>query len=259
MLDIPTLILVAGTFLIAGTVKGVIGLGLPVISLGLLTATLDLTSAMALLLLPSFVTNLWQAVVGGHFAALLSRIWLFLLMAISFVWLGAMALTQVDLALLSALLGVLLIAYSVFSLVGFRLTVSMGQEVWVGPLLGTINGILTGMTGAFTVPGVMYLQSIGLPRDQLIQAMGMLFMVSTLALGLALQTNGLLTTELGALSASAIVPALVGMGVGQKIRQRLSEALFRKVFSSRCWCWEATSFSMPPSPFTEFASIHLEN
>lgn len=61
-----TIIIIAATFLLAGSVKGVIGLGLPTVSLGLLAATLDLTTAMALLLIPSFVTNIWQAVVGGN-------------------------------------------------------------------------------------------------------------------------------------------------------------------------------------------------
>jgi hypothetical protein len=69
--------LVAATFFIAGGVKGVIGLGLPSVSLALLTATLGLYEAMAILLVPSFVTNLWQAVVGGELRAILARTWPF--------------------------------------------------------------------------------------------------------------------------------------------------------------------------------------
>ena len=228
MLDMPTLIVIAGTFLIAGTVKGVIGLGLPTISLGLLTLSFDLTSAMALLLVPSFITNLWQAVVGGHFFSLLSRIWPFFLMATGTVWLGALALTEVDLYLLSALLGGLLMLYALLSLAGFRLSISERQASWLGPFLGAANGILTGMTGSFVVPGVLFLQSLGLSRDQLIQAMGILFTLSTLALGLALKGNDLLAFDLGIISTSAVVPALLGMVIGQRIRQNLPEALFRK-------------------------------
>ena len=176
------LLAVAATFLLAGTVKGVIGLGLPTVSLAILTVLLDLPSAMALLLVPSFVTNLWQAMVGGNGMVILRRIWPFLVMATVTVWLGATALTRVDLAWLSALLGILLVSYAAISLSGYRIALDMRQEVWAGPLIGTANGILTGMTGSFVVPGVMFLQAIGLPRDMLIQAMGMLFTVSTLAL-----------------------------------------------------------------------------
>jgi hypothetical protein len=230
MFDLMTLAVIAGTFVLAGTVKGVIGLGLPTVSLGLLTATLDLTSAMALLIVPSFVTNLWQAVVGGNGRTILKRIWPFLLMATASVWLGASALTRLNLSLLSGLLGALLVAYSALNLAGVRLTIPVRREIWVGPLFGTANGILTGMTGSFVVPGVMFLQAIGLSRDSLVQAMGMLFTASTIALALALQSNSLLTSSLGMVSAAAVIPAVLGMIAGQGIRRRLSEERFRRVF-----------------------------
>ena len=228
--DFTTIAAIAGTFLLAGGVKGVIGLGLPTVSLGLLTATFDLTTAMALLIVPSFVTNLWQALAGGNGRELLLRIWPFLLMATATVWLGATALTRLDLSLLSALLGGLLVAYSTLNLAGVRLKIAAQRENWAGPLFGTANGILTGMTGSFVVPGVMFLQGIGLSRDMLVQAMGMLFTTSTLALALALQNNSLLTTQLSLVSGAAVIPAVVGMVAGQRIRRNLSEARFRQTF-----------------------------
>ena len=230
MFDAPALVAVAATFLLAGTVKGVVGFGLPTVALALLTVAFGLPQAMALMLVPSFATNVWQAMSGGNAATILRRIWPFLLTATLTIWLGARALTRVDLHLLSALLGALLIVYAVVSLAGLRLTISDRRAVWAGPLIGAVNGVLTGMTGTFVVPGVMFLQAIGLPRDMLVQAMGMLFLVSTLALGVALQGNGFLTLELGGLSAVALLPALIGMALGQRLRQRLPEAAFRRVF-----------------------------
>ena len=230
MFDATTVLVVVGTFLIAGTVKGVIGLGLPTVSLALLTVAIDLPTAMALLLVPSFITNLWQAIVGGNGRVILLRLWPFLFMATVTVWIGASALTRVDLFLLSALLGALLVAYSVANLGGLEFTVPRRHEAWIGPLVGAANGVLTGMTGSFVVPGVMFLQAIGLSRDALIQAMGMLFAVSTLALAFALQGNNLLTFEHGTYSATALLPAIVGMIFGQRIRQSIPEKLFRKVF-----------------------------
>ncbi len=230
MYDSLTILAIAATFALAGAVKGVIGLGLPTVSLALLTTILGLPQAMVLLLVPSLITNLWQAAIGGNARAILLRLWPFLALATGTVWLGATALTRVDLSLLSALLGVLLVVYAVFSLTGLRLTITRAQEVWAGPLLGAINGLLTGMTGTFIVPGVMFLQAIGLSRDMLIQAMGMLFTASTLALAIALQGNNFLTMELGAVSAAALLPAIGGMMFGQRIRKKLSEQLFRRVF-----------------------------
>lgn len=230
MFDGHTILAVTGIFLLAGMIKGIIGLGLPTLSLALLTVAIDLLNAMALLLVPSFITNFWQAVVGGNGRAILLRIWPFLLMATVTVWLGTSALTRVDISLLSTLLGALLIAYSAVNLYGVHFTLTTRQEAWVGPLLGSANGILTGMTGSFVVPGVLFLQAIGFSRDMLIQAMGMLFTASTLALALALHGNKLLTSEHGTLSTAAVLPAIIGMVLGQRIRKRLSEQLFRRVF-----------------------------
>ena len=230
MPDPLTALAIFGTFLLAGAVKGVTGLGLPAVSLALLTVALDLPSAMVLLLAPSFVTNLWQALVGGNARAVVVRLWPFMLMATATVWIGAAALTRVNLFLLTALLGVLLFTYAMVSLAGLRVAIALRHEGWAGPLFGLVNGVLAGMTGSVVFPGILFLQAIGLSREQLIQAMGMLFTTSTLALAVALQGAGFLTVELGLLSAAAVIPALIGMLGGQRIRQKLPEERFRQVF-----------------------------
>ncbi len=223
------LVIIGLTFALAGLVKGVVGLGLPTVSLALLAIAFDLPTAMALLLVPSFVTNVWQGLRGGYLADLLLRLWPMLLLAAIGIGFGGLALRRVDLGWLTALLGLLLIAYAGSGLSGLRLQLTPRQERWCGPLIGSINGVLTGMTGSFVVPGVLYLQAIGLPRDQLVQAMGLLFALSTLALGLSLRSVEMLRlAELG-WSALALLPAVLGMLVGQQLRRRLSESRFRQL------------------------------
>ena len=230
MFEPAIIIAIAGAFLIGGVVKGVIGLGLPSVSLALLAIIIDLPSAMALIVMPTIFTNVWQGMVGGNGKVIVVRLWPFLLMAAVTVWIGAIALTRVDLAWLSALLGLLLIIYSVVNLGGFHFKISQRHEVWLGPLMGSVNGVFMGMTGSSVVPGVMYLQSLGLSRDVLVQAMGILFMVSTLALAIALQQNAFLTFQNGLISLASLVPAVIGMIFGQRIRQNLSETWFRRIF-----------------------------
>ena len=229
MPDPLTAVIIFAVFLLAGGVKGLVGFGLPTVSLALLTAAFDLTTAMVLLLVPSFVTNVWQAAVGGYGRAILARLWPFLVMATVTVWIGALVLARVGVAWLSALLGLLLVVYSVLNLAGVRIALAPGQETWAGPLVGAVNGVVTGMTGSFVVPGVLYLQAIGLARDMLVQAMGIFFTLSTVALALALRGNGVLDLSYGAWSAAALAPAALGMIVGRRIRGRLSEERFRQV------------------------------
>ncbi len=230
MIDPQAILIITFSFTLAGIVKGVTGFGMPIVSLGLLVTSFDLTTAMALFIIPSFVTNLWQAISGGQLLNLFRRIRSYLLLAVLAVWVGSTALIKVELHLLSMFLGGLLILYSLLCISGYRLKMSPAQERWLAPILGVINGTLAGMTGAFIVPGVMYLQAIGLSRDQLVQAMGMLFTALTLALACALQFHDFSSPQLKLTSLAAVLPAVVGMWIGRKIRKRLPEQQFQSIF-----------------------------
>lgn len=231
MTDPYSLAIIAFTFLLAGGVKGVIGLGLPVISLGVLVAAFDLTTAMALIVIPAFVTNFWQATVGGNGIIILKRLWPFLFFATVTIWFGAIALTTINTLYLSILLGALLLSYSSLNFLGLRFSIQPGNEKWVGSLMGAANGVFTGMTGSLSMPGVLYLQAIGLSKNILVQAMGILFLISTVGLAVALQRNNLLSSELTTISTFAVIPSLIGMSIGQRIRKQLSEEKFRQVVS----------------------------
>ena len=228
MWNFEIVLAVSLTFVLAGAVKGIIGLGLPSISLAILTIFFGLQPAMALLLVPSLVTNIWQACDGGRMRELLQRLWLFLLCAAAGIWVGVEILAGADFALLAKLLGVLLAAYAVLRLTTPKMALPVGAERWTGPVAGAINGILTGLTGSFVVPGVPYLQALGLSRDALVQAMGILFTISTVALAMSLQGKRLISGDQALMSLAAVAPALIGMMLGQRIRRYLSEAAFRK-------------------------------
>jgi len=224
------LVITAAAFLLAGAVKGVVGLGLPTVSLALLTAAFGLREAMALMLIPSFVTNAWQGAAGGALSGILRRLWPLLVAACLGIWLGAGLLAESDARLLSGLLGAVLCLYSAISLTPGRVPAPGARETWLSPAVGLVNGVLTGLTGSFVVPATLYLQALGLDRNVLIQAMGVLYTVSTAALGIALADKRLLPPDLVVVSTAAVLPALAGMAVGRRVRQWLSETTFRKVF-----------------------------
>ena len=223
------LAIITAVFLIAGTVKGVVGLGLPTVAIGLLTALIGLSEGIVLMVIPSLVTNLWQAVVGGALLTILRRLWALLLTIFIGAWVGVGLFGRSDTALLTALLGLLLCAYATYGLMTPRLPAPGRNETWLSPVLGGINGVLTGLTGTFFMPGLPYLQALALPRDVLVQAMGVLFLVSTAALAVALAGYGRLDLEVGSVSALATLPAILGMVLGARIRRQLSEQRFRQI------------------------------
>ena len=230
MPSVDTIILVSVVFLIAGFVKGVIGLGLPTVSLALLAATLGLKSAVAVLILPALATNTIQAMTGGSLLEIVRRTWTFILVAFVCTWLGTSILAGSASPAFAALLGLVTAVYAGFSLATPQIVMPKNWESILSPALGSISGMMTGLTGTFVVPGVMYLHSLGFAKDKLIQAMGILFTMSSLALGISLGSHGLISNKLIVVSAIALIPAFFGMLIGVKFRNRLNNKQFRRVF-----------------------------
>ena len=230
MFEIEFLVVVGLVFLVAGLVKGIVGFGLPTVSLALLTVTIGLKDAMALMVIPALLTNAWQAISGGAFVVSLRRLWPFIAMMFIGAWFGADILVRSDQIIVSGVLGVLLLLYSGMSLFTPQIPPPGRNEIWLAPTVGGVTGVVTGLTGTFVMPGALYLQALRLPRDVLVQAMGILFGMASIALGLSLSGHGVLTIETGGVSTAGIVPALIGMAAGRWARQRLSEQRFHQFF-----------------------------
>lgn len=222
--------LVLGTFFIAGLVKGVVGFGLPVVALALLANTIGLKSAIALITAPAILMNVYQAAVGGYFMQIVKRLWPLLLTATVCIWFGVSLLAAADGRIATGLLGMLLVLYSGYSLARAQLKPPREWEIWATPLVGALSGIAYGFTGSLMVPGVIYLQALDLGRNMLVQALGLTFLLTTSALALSLSSHDLLGADLGLLSLATLIPAILGMVVGQRYRHRISEELFRKLF-----------------------------
>jgi uncharacterized membrane protein YfcA len=222
--------LVALTFVLAGAVKGVTGMGLPTVSIGLLGLMMAPAEAAALLVIPSLVTNVWQFAAGPRRMATLRRLWPMLLAVFIATCLSTGLITGSGAERATVALGAALAIYALVSLAKFEMSVSPKMEPWLSPVIGAVTGVVTGATGVFVIPAVPYLQALGLEKDDLVQALGLSFTVSTVALGIGLAANDAL--HLTALGTSTLytVPALAGMFAGQAIRARVDAATFRRIF-----------------------------
>lgn len=230
MTDPPLLAFVVFVFLLGGLSKGVLGMGLPTITLGLLALAMAPVEAAALLIVPSLVTNFWQMLAGGRFAALCERLWPFLLMLVPSTTLAAGLLTGPLGRHAGLALGIVLLAYGALTLSGRQWKVAPAREKATGAISGAATGLVTGVTGVFVMPAVPYLNAIGLEKDELVQALGISFMVSTAALAVGLGHAGAFDLDAAIASLVALAPALAGMWIGQRVRARLSVATFRRVF-----------------------------
>jgi uncharacterized protein len=225
-----TLAAIAGAFLLAGFVKGVIGLGLPTVSIGLLGLLMTPAQAAAVLVVPSLVTNIWQAAVGGGLLALARRLWPLLAGICVGTALGVVVLPHDDNGRATVWLGLALVVYAALGLVKVEFFVPRHAETWLGLLMGAATGAITVATGIFVMPGTPYIQSMEFDRDKLVQALGLSFTVSTITLAAALAYTGQVQTSLAWPSIVALAAALAGMGLGQLTRGKIKAETFRLCF-----------------------------
>ena len=225
-----TLAAIAGAFMLAGFVKGVIGLGLPTVSIGLLGLLMTPAQAAAVLVVPSLVTNIWQAAVGGGLLALARRLWPLLAGICIGTTLGVVVLPHDDNGRATVWLGLALLVYAALGLVKVEFFVPRHAETWLGLLMGAATGAITVATGIFVMPGTPYIQSMEFDRDKLVQALGLSFTVSTITLAAALAYTGQVQTSLAWPSIVALAAALAGMGLGQLTRGKIKAETFRLCF-----------------------------
>lgn len=229
-LSFASFLALSATFLAAGWVKGVTGMGLPTVAMGVLGAWMSPVVAASLLVVPSFVTNLWQMLAGPAAPRLWARLWPMMAGIVLGTTLGAGLLVRADAAWSGAALGTALIAYACCALALPPLSIAPRAERWLSPVAGALTGGITGVTGVFVIPAVPFLQSLNLQKDELVQALGLSFTVSTLAMALGLWSHGALRVGQLGLSAFAILPALAGMWLGQRVRHRIPPRTFRRCF-----------------------------
>lgn len=217
-------------FMLAGVVKGVSGMGLPTVAIGLLGLMMVPAEAVALLIVPSLITNVWQFAAGSNRFALLRRMWPMLIAISVTTWAGASMIVGGSARHATALLGATLIVYAIIGLAKFQLSISRDVEAWLAPVIGTATGLITGATGVFVIPAVPFLQALGLEKDDLVQALGLSFTVSTLALAAGLATHDAFHVSNAGVSLLYTGPALVGMVLGQRIRLGVDPKTFRMLF-----------------------------
>ncbi len=226
----PLLLLIAAAFLLAGFIKGVLGLGLPTVSMGLLAVTMPPAHALAIVIVPAVVTNIWQTFVGPYLRDIIRRLWPLMVGTVIGIWLNAGLLTGPYAPYGTVILGGLLVVYAIIGLSKFSFQVARSDEKWIGGIVGLMTGVVSAATGVQVIPSMPYLQAIGMEQDELVQALGVFFTVATVALAFNLTSAGLLTAATALPGAIAMAASFIGMFVGQAVRSRMQPEMFRRWF-----------------------------
>ncbi|MEO1549010.1 MAG: sulfite exporter TauE/SafE family protein [Pseudomonadota bacterium] len=219
--------LLLAVFLVAGTVKGFLGIGLPAAAMGLLTLILPPTEAIPLLWLPILATNFLQFAHARNKRAIASQYWLFAVAIIISIFVTSMFIAEYPTALLTVAIGIAMVVFSLNLLLGVKLKVGPGK-LWQA-LFGVISGTLGGISSIWSPTVAMYLVARNASKEHFIAATGFLFLAGSVPLGAGQVIAGILTVPVFLKSILGLVVVLVGFRVGELMRDRVSQDFFRTV------------------------------
>jgi uncharacterized membrane protein YfcA len=214
---------------VAGAVKGIVGFAMPTVMISGLSTFLAPELALAALIIPTLLSNLWQALRQGIAAAVqtVKLFKIYVICCLGILVLSAQMVRVLPQAALFLVIGVPVAGFALLQLVGWRGRLEGQSPLWEAAV-GSFAGFMGGLSGVWGPPTVAYLTAIGTQKQDQIRAQGTIFGLGSLALLGAHLQSGVLRAETLPFSIAMVVPALVGMGVGLWVQDRIDQAAFRK-------------------------------
>jgi uncharacterized membrane protein YfcA len=213
----------------AGLVKGAVGFGIPMVLVSGLGSFLPPEIALAALILPTVVTNLWQALREGIRAAAASarKVWLFLTLVLVLMVFSAQLVRILSASVLLLILGLPVTLFALAQLLGWRLRVRPEHHRRAEVIIATVTGFIGGLSGIWGPPTVIYLTAIDTPKADNLRIQGVVYGLGAVVLVIAHLRSGIFNAETAPFSAALVVPALAGMAAGLKIGDRMDQERFR--------------------------------
>ena len=222
--------IVIAVTLFSGFVKGAVGFAMPMIMMSALGSFLSAQQALAILILPTLFTNIGQAFRQGWRPAWDSTVkyrWHIGMVAL-FIPISAMFAPAIPQWVMYLLLGVPITLFALWQLAGRSMAIPIHHRRRVEIVSGIIGGLYGGVSGIWGPPLIVYLLSVGAPKDEQMRVQGVVFLMGAVVLTFAHLGSGVLDAQTLPLSAVLVVPGVVGMVLGLRVHDRLDVAQFRR-------------------------------
>ena len=220
-----------GIFFLGGLVKGTIGVGLPTVTLTLLSFFFDIKDSISFILIPVILTNLVQMLDGKELKSIFQQTKFFLVTSVVFVIPGFLVLRAINSNTILLILASLLVLNSCLVLFNKIITIkkhtSFQTQFWIGAL----TGITTGVTSIYTMPFIFLIQSLKFNKEKLIQLMGLSFFLYSLTQFALFYSFSMINEKVLLFSSVACVPIIFGVISGKYLRKVLSEQAFKLLFN----------------------------
>ena len=228
--DLGLIAIMTAALITGGIVKGVVAIGLPIVTIAILLNFMPPTTVLAIVVLPIVITNLWLSVRAGNLMEPVRRFWMMVACFVFFLFVGARLVVELDTRVLFGVLGTCVAIFSATSLLRPRVhPLKPRTEKWAGPLAGILGGLLGGVSTIWGPPMMMYLMMLKLDKDTWVRTVGMVWFAGSVPLAIAYWRNGIFSGDVIYLSLYACVPGMIGIRIGELIRERIDQDTFRKV------------------------------
>lgn len=224
-----TFMLIAVIFVLAGTIKGALGIGLPTIAISMMSQIIDARLAITMTIIPMFASNLWQVYRSGNIIKTIRKYWIFSCALAAAILFTSIFSKSVSSNIILIVLGCVIITYAILGLLKWAPKIAQQHDGKAQAGFGITAGLLGGFTAIWAPPLIIYLTSRQTPKEEFIRATGLLITVGSTPLILGYTQNGLLTSELALSSSLMVVPALLGFLIGEYLRKYIAAEKFSAI------------------------------
>ena len=216
-------------FLVAGTVKGTVGLGLPTTALGLMTLFVDPRPAIAILIFPIVLSNAWQMYRAGNILVTIRQFFPMSAGLVVFVWIAVNMTVAVQDWIILAAIGFSILFFVAVNAANIAPKIPARFDTAAQSIAGISAGIMGGLTSVWAPPLAIYLAARQAPKEEFIRATGLIFFLGSIPLAVGYIRAGFMTHEIASISALVLIPTFAGFWIGERLRHHMSEHVFRKV------------------------------
>ena len=216
---------------LGGRCMGDIGMALPLVGISIMVMLLDPKLAVAMIVIPIFLTNVQMAMRSGFGELLeaLNRFWPLIVTCLVSLFSVALVATQLSSAVIVTGLGLALLVFVMANVSPWKPTVPARVEKPVGAIVGVVSGVLGGATSVYGPPITMFLLACGVPKHKWSASVGVTFTLGSIPLLAGYILNGTITPAVAIVSTLACIPAFIGMWLGFKLQDAMAPQTFRRV------------------------------
>lgn len=228
-MDLLDILFILSAYVVAAIIKGLTGIGFSTSCLPIMALRIDLTAAIPLVIVPSIVSNIAVMVQAGRFCEAVRRFWPLYVASIPGLLAGLAILAAIDANSAKAVLGIVLIAYSLWALTNRSLEISSKWERKLRTPVGLCTGFVNGITGSQVMPVLPFLFSLNLEKKPFVQAINISFTLSSLIMLFGMHHLGYVSFEALLMAAGGLIPVLLSVYIAGRLQQKLSGSWHRRL------------------------------